>query len=523
MTESGQSNFQCLEKRGEMMVGSEMGRRSLEPLGLLLDRLNLSVATLARHLHVDASLVSKWKTGQRRLTDRSGHLAAVVEFFCALAADETTSQGRRIVETLREFNPLAEGSRADELCSQIRDFLTGELQLPIGSELVAGKASSVAQISLYDGPEGRRNAVDDLLKLAEEMETPGRMTFIECEQYRWFLEDRDYTQRWQSRMLALLNRGFQVTFVAHMTASHDQPFHRFFRDCTALLFHRNAHWHHHVYYDDEVHWFSFFILEHALSVMGLSMGPQQCDTTVFADARSIGQHKRVVDAVGQCSRPFFVDFEQGRLMPSVSSLLDSNWQEGKLYAYLPVPVFAAAPSDLIEDILHSNGVKKSVISHCLKENSLVEELFRRQGDGLGIAASPIVVIYQIEEMRRRIADGGFTSCSLSLMAGQPIRVNRQQYARGMELILERLERNEGTHVALASREDLNDLPSLNCWCKEGQWLIQMDEQGVRVCSEGVMVRAAVTTLERCLRKIPPERKQKKSLQDLLCQMIRELK
>ena len=46
-----------------------MTEKKLSTLGYLMDRLGLSTAGLARRLHVDASLVSKWRSGNRRKTD----------------------------------------------------------------------------------------------------------------------------------------------------------------------------------------------------------------------------------------------------------------------------------------------------------------------------------------------------------------------------------------------------------------------------------------------------------------------
>ena len=48
-----------------------MTERKLSTLGYLMDRLGLSTAALARRLHVDASLVSKWRSGSRRLSAKS--------------------------------------------------------------------------------------------------------------------------------------------------------------------------------------------------------------------------------------------------------------------------------------------------------------------------------------------------------------------------------------------------------------------------------------------------------------------
>ena len=300
------------------------------PFALLLARLGVPVTVLARHLHVDASLVSKWKSGRRRLSEHSGHFGPFLDFF--LLEDE--ERASRVIEILKELNPLDALDTQGAIRARLQAFLLSRASLPLEPVfLEVSRAACVAKVLIYEGGEGRRDAISEVLDLAEAMPEPGRIIFIECEQYRWLLEDPDYVRRWQDRLYRLLERGFRATFVVHFTVYHEQFFH-FFRFCSPLLFHRNVDWHYHEYYDAEVHWFSFFILEHARSVMGLSMGPGHCDTTVFSDARSIAQHKRVVEMVQASSRPLFRDFSQSRLLPSLSELLQSDRQDGPHLAVL---------------------------------------------------------------------------------------------------------------------------------------------------------------------------------------------
>ena len=344
------------------------------PFAILLSRLEVPVTVLARRLHVDASLVSKWKNGQRRLSEHSVHFGAVLDFFVG----EDEGRTSRVVEVLKELNPLDSLDNEGAVRSRLQSFLLGGASPPLepaGPETSC--AAAIAKVLIYEGGRGRRDAVSELLDLAEAMPEPGRIVFTECEQYRWLLEDPQYVRLWRDRVYRLLERGFRATFILHFTVYHEQFFH-FFRVCSPLLFHRNVDWHYHEYYDAEVHWFSFFILEHARSVMGLSMGPGHCDTTVFTDARSIAQHKRVVEMVRSASRPLFTDFPQGRILPSLGGLLRSDWQDGAMFAFLPVPVFAATDPALLEEILVDNGVGPAMIRRCLKENRLLDAIVERQ-------------------------------------------------------------------------------------------------------------------------------------------------
>ena len=119
-------------------------------------------------------------------------------------------------------------------------------------------------------------------------------------------------------------------------------------------------------------------------------------------------------------------------------------------------MFAATDPALLEEILVDNGVGPAMIRRCLKENRLLDAIVERQTRS---GKALLFFIYQLEEMRRRIDEGGFESCSLTLMAGRPVRVNLDQYARGLLHVTRMMKRNPGAQVVLASEEDHNQLPA----------------------------------------------------------------
>ena len=74
-----------------------------------------------------------------------------------------------------------------------------------------------AEIAVYTSGEGRRQAISDLLDVAEAMEMPGEMLYVDSEQSRWLLEDPVYAQEWVGRMLGLLDRGFIFRAALHFS------------------------------------------------------------------------------------------------------------------------------------------------------------------------------------------------------------------------------------------------------------------------------------------------------------------
>lgn len=48
-----------------------MKKKSFSTLGYIMEALNIQTVSMSRFIHVDASLVSKWKTGDRTLSEKS--------------------------------------------------------------------------------------------------------------------------------------------------------------------------------------------------------------------------------------------------------------------------------------------------------------------------------------------------------------------------------------------------------------------------------------------------------------------
>ena len=274
-----------------------MTERKLSTLGYLMDRLGLSTAALARRLHVDASLVSKWRSGSRRLSAKSVYFDEV----CRMLLEQNPMA---LTDALRSLVPLEEPKREEGERGKRGDGSLSEAEGIWGTEGISGTGGSsgteellyrvlndrhftvpkaftiraealcTAEIAIYTSGEGRRQAISDLLEIAEAMETPGELFYVDSEQTGWLLEDTAYAREWLVRMVRLLDRGFVFKAALHFSVSVDK-FVAFFQLCSPLIFHRNARWYYHQYYDENLYWFSFFILEHAMSIAGMSMSPEQ--------------------------------------------------------------------------------------------------------------------------------------------------------------------------------------------------------------------------------------------------------
>ncbi len=474
--------------------------KKLSPLGFLLDTLEIPTSALARYLHVDASLVSKWKSGDRKLGRNSVYFSETIAFLM------TCEEKDEIAALLLENYPSEKAETDAELLKLLTSFLLTYhfQQRPVNK---ISKPLCTTDVSVYEKGEGRRQAVFDLLDIAESMQTPKEIVFIDCEGYRWLLEDEEYASVWNKRMFQLLERGFRARVVVHFSSLQDS-FVKFFQICGPLFFHKNIQWYKHRYYDDEIHWFSFFILENTMSVMGMSMSDSQSYTAVFPDPFSIAHHKAVVESVIRSSEPFFELYSPDMTEELIKRVQSVSRLGTILYTYLPVPALISSGGEVIKSVLESNGVESDRAARCADICEEFAKIQQRAIEPYRGSSGKIINIFQLDRMERCITVIPFTSRSLSLLAGKEITASQKQVALSFDYLADSLRDNEHTTAALASEQDFSPLTEMNCWCEKDRWLLQMDKDGYRFCDETTLALAATTIFERSYKRIPACRKTK---------------
>lgn len=504
-----------------IIMGGRMKTRRLSPLGFLMESLNIQSVLLSRELHVDASLISKWKSGSRKISSSSIYFDQIVMF---LIKESEKSNHQILSKVLSEIYPLENIEDEDKMKSLLIMLLDSKDLVYLDQlENQIDRQQSLVNISSYEQNDGRRKAILSLLHYAKTMKSAGKIIFIDSEEYDWLLEDLKFADKFKKDFLDLLERGFEAEFVIHFS-SYRKRFIRFFENFNTLLFHKNVKWYYYECYDEDVFRFSQFILDKSISLLGISASHDSSTTMIFTDSTSIIKHWTMAKAVIANCHELFINFETNRC-DEVLEYVTAIRKRGAIYSYLPVPAFVSTNTNLLEQILKDNNIESEIIAQCLSINKKMRDMIKFQYHGLEDVAERMVQIIQLEEMKRRIENSELTSCSLTLLGKQEVKVSYKQYAQGLRELANNLKNNDNMSVILLSKEDNVSLPTLfemNCWCKQNTWMIQMDDKGFRISDEVSIVNAASIAFERCVRKVPPERKEKSSVISYLLQLSEEL-
>lgn len=488
-----------------------MRKKSLSTLGYIMEHLNIQTVSMSRAIHVDASLVSKWKSGDRTLSNRSIYFDDIIDY---ILDQSTKTMDHHLKQALTELYPQEKIETTKELEQLLRQALSNHQALShsMQNQMLSVDTKTIPTL-LFEESAGRRKAIANLLDYAEAMPTAGELTFIDSEEFFWLLEDPDFSKRFVKRMERLLHRGFHARFVIHYSP-YKERFMRFFEACNVLIFHRNMDWYCYEYYDEAFLNLSFYILNHAVSLLGFSCNPTNCTTLVFTDTSVVLQHELLAKQVLTKCSPLFHTFDLAHIKDLLEDISHFR-KKGAMYSFLPAPVFIAVRESLLKEVLLANKVDEKNMEHCLSINRELRRVTLPYFSKMKTAMEPIIFLFQIEELVKRATAKHFTSRSLTLIAGKTIRILPHQYAQELRELADTLRRHTNIQMILVSKRDGISLPAINCWCKQHTWMVQMNKDGFRMSDELSIIHAASTTLEHCIRKVPPQRRDRESVHQYL--------
>lgn len=495
-----------------------MTNKSYSPLGYILESMNIQTITLAKAIHVDSSLVSKWKTGARSLSKKSIYFEDVIDFILQLDHDP---QHHFLAETLRNFYPHDDINENTDLAPLLQNVLSNKKTPNTikSQELFYNEVNSISTL-VYESNAGKREAITKMLDYATTMTTPGSFLFIDAEEFSWLLEDAAYSDYFCTHIVQLLNRGFHAKFAIHYS-SYKERFVNFFYTCASFIFHKNVEWYYYHYYNETIFNISFFILNRAVSLLSLSSNGLYSTTTIFTDSSTVLQHEALAHHTLKECNLFFSSFDILQFTEVVKGLHQFH-KQGTFYTVLSAPAFITVNPDLLYEVLTDNKVSKKNIDCCVESNRKLRALTSHYFKKNAPRNEPFIYIFHLEKMMNRATKPPFISRTLSLQSDKEIVVTPNQYARALRALAYALDEYKNLQIILVSEHDSTPIPPINCWCQENAWMLQMDKEGFRLSEELSIIDSTFITIERCIRSVPPIRRERTSVKQFLLELANNI-
>lgn len=413
-------------------------------LHFLMNALGVTGRELAAAVHVDPSLVSKWKHSQRPLSPDSVHVPRIAEYFLSLEQPLTQ---RILQEMLINYQPdldYADGkARLTCLCRYLTE--TAPFHLRLGQH-DGSKNHYDALYTVYRGNEGRRQAVLAFLDRVLGMPPGQKLCLLSQEDMSWLVEDPFFLEEWKEKLALVLADRHKIEIIHWVDRSVDSLSEIIGRWLPLHLTGGIQSWFLPRYADDPFQT-TYFIVEDALVVVGMAGDNPSCEryTAMFGDPITVKQYQGIFAAYKAKCRPLIEvdDLAYHRFAAQAASRAYLSWD---------LPPMAAMSQDLLRKILAKSNIGEDRVSHCLKCHELMLNTPSRHlcnRDGLRQALEQNQVNYR----------------ELSLLAGQPIKAAREDVREHVDELIQRLRTDASLEVALFSAKDLTH-PPINLWLQD---------------------------------------------------------
>lgn len=490
-----------------------MKSQKLSAFGYIMNYLNIKTSMMAKYIHADSSLISKWKSGQRQIDERSVYFDDVISFI--MEYDEKNNY-TTLKKVLNELYP-DQNSSDDEIESMLRNALCADTEPDPG--IFFGNVKTIP-IAVFNGIEGQQKAVLQLFDVLDNTETVGNLTFVDTLAFKWIWNDQEFSRCFTERLLNLLNKGYRAVFVMRYSSSKEN-FRKFFDSCSSIIFNKNASWYYVQYYDEPIVGLSLTLYNHTLSMTGMFAKSLKMTTLVFKDRETVLNHYDIAGEFIDKSIPLFNRHEPFSLPETILDI-QSLRIKNDFYAFLPIPAIIATNAENIIDVLKENNVDESseVYAKVLELNE-----FFRNHSGINNDRSILkkkYFIFQIEKLIECAGKSYIGSNSLSLACGMEVKIKKEYFANELKMLSKILLENPDFNIALVSEKDNLLLSNMNCWCLEGSFLMQMRDDGFYICEESTIISTSFNAMERCIHRIPPERKDKEYVSKYLNELADEI-
>ncbi len=231
-----------------------------QKLNALMHLFKISNSQLARGINVDASLVSRWKSGERKISINSPHIPVLATYFLHLNAYQYQREyleriitarlpEKQRVEEAQRIHVLADWLVSEEspdpqpdeqpeqlaqsvsLINNLSNILIdpGSVRASVIQAMAAAQPAAAGQpeadwqpnaqpgtaasYEIFEGRAGRRQAVINFLNQVLNSDKPLDILLTSEDDTRWITEDRNFAVLWAQLLGQAIAQGHQITII----------------------------------------------------------------------------------------------------------------------------------------------------------------------------------------------------------------------------------------------------------------------------------------------------------------------
>ncbi|MGE5415777.1 MAG: helix-turn-helix domain-containing protein [Acidobacteriota bacterium] len=532
-----------------------------EKLGFLLKNFDIQGRQLAKALHVDPSLVSKWVTGNRIPNSNSPHIDQISNFFTELRAYDFQRDillerlgllidsgnpvpASEIHNALKEWllstkapSTQAYSSAGTFPAQDIRDLLTSVrdysenpniLQFPDPSSN-KWKRPLVGDVNSHEvflGMEGRRQAASQLINVLMNDMCPDRtLMMLSQGDHEWMTGDPEFVLFWISSLNDMLNRGHSVQIIDKMDRDLSQTvmlarmWMPFLVTCKLETFSLPQH------KQDPVG-ITIYTVPGIAAMLSMATGQddQGVLTLLFKDPATISLLQAKFEyLLASCNHVITkLPTDDASQVCQQQAVLDS--QPGYRYIFKDGLSATTLPISLYERLLPTSGSTPQETDHYLEYQRQRIKAFESN-----VRFSPVMDICTLEAIDEMVSLTGYMYPAVDSFSPVGLKAEPQDILEHLSYTVELLQRYENYQIALVRRDEIPEIYRMYCSIKEdtamivASWNEQVTQPLVLSISETAIVHAFAAYFEELWEGMPPFNRDKQWVIRKLQSRIERLK
>jgi len=477
-----------------------MAEHAQTPLAYLMDMLYIQGTKLAGAVHVDRTVISRWKNGRTKLHAKSAYFQDVVNALL----DFNEKQGLRKLERFFKSTNNTEIKSRDELYAFVASWLLSEEFEQTFREKEKDNSLYSAAYKIYKGPSGKRAAILDFLDVL--------LTLPEGEEVRGFdVQSRIFYSlvsdlaTSQKKFLQAEKKKHQLTMMFYMNRPAEQ-IHNMFQYWLPIFLSTNAHAYY--TYDTESPFYDYvYSIKGKLVLVGSNFdkNPANMYTAIYDDPMTVHQFDMFLENQLTRFKPLTKHLESRDMCSDFNAnpmkrYFTTNMDQYVITESTPFITFSKATLEDVMLAIDLSASEEKKITQFYR-NCIVNTKKFLGGDNL---THIIFSADYIHDLREEVITD---SPTFTYLLGRPIRMPSRFILREIEYFLETVEHDPKVKIALRPMGSQPFIPNLNMWVKENTiaYFHPSNDYSVRVLTdEFASVNSFYSMIEQFWLQLPYE-------------------
>ncbi len=495
--------------------------KKISHIGNLMKILDISLLDVSIYLCIDKTTVSKWKTGSRKLSERSPYYEKLLEYF--IIKNEEHSQ-KPLFYFFKSIYPDLNDKEQNFISIYIKRYLESK-DVPINaSNYIDGQRKALYQtsVSIFQGAAGRKDAMYMMLDIAEASGEICTIKILQLERFDWFVRDMTFVQNFVTRLENLIKKDHKVEF-CHSTLNNEMQLRFFSKVLCKLVFYKNFKLsiiNTQSYSDSTL---CLYAIPNKFAAIGLNVDGKLVNiyTSVFLDTFSVEQY---ISGYESLLHKFS---EQTNITDSItkkesifSKTKNCNTNDEPVYCIGRLLSITTATEQLVLEILEYNNLTQFEKNKCL-------EFYHTFKGIMNAAKNSIFAGYglALNTLKEAISCDLLIQYELSAIVKKQIQITGKQFRRHLFEMHNELLNNPNTKAILFPNIDIPESVSF-IWAKKNAWglffncKISSKENDIYYISDLSTIRRTVNEFIEYVGKFPKEFTNKEYIANVLEKLSR---